>query len=160
MSFWSLEKCCVTSRKEILASNLLKLSKNKIKADVFWLNSTISYMNWSPISCWSSLNPSDSLPLCLINTNQNEHVVLHVVSHDAFQLNTLSTSHDQLLFKPVWCIKETSSVASWALILWKLIRHSTTKTKITVVKSCLEKPKKPFSLIPLLVEFNYKSDST
>ena len=39
------------------------------------------------------------------------------------------TSHCQNLFRPAWCIKETTSVTSWALILKQLTRHSTTKQK-------------------------------
>ena len=45
MSFLNPQQCCVTSRKEILASNLLKLSKNKIKAKVSSLNPATSRMN-------------------------------------------------------------------------------------------------------------------
>ena len=40
----------------------------------------------------SNLNPSDSTSICLINTNQNEHIVLHVMSHDSFQLSMLLPS--------------------------------------------------------------------
>ena len=92
MSFLNPHQCCVTSRKEILASNLLKLSKNKIKANVSSLIPATSHMNWSQISCWSNLNPGDSTSISLINTNQNEHVVLHVMSHDSFQLSMLLPS--------------------------------------------------------------------
>lgn len=46
MSFLSPQQCCVTSRKEILASNLRNLSKNKIKANVSSLNPATSYMWW------------------------------------------------------------------------------------------------------------------
>ena len=78
------------------------------------------------------------------------------MSHDSFQLNMLLTSHDRFLFKPAWCIKETTCVTSGALILWQLIRHSTTETKITFVKT--QDFNLHFLLNPLLVEFYDKSD--
>ena len=164
MSFLSSQQCCVTSRKEILAPNLLKLSMNKIKAKVSSLNPATSHMNWSQISCWSNLNPSDSTSICLINTYQNEHVVLHVMSHDSSRLNMPLTSLWRLTVRTY-----LDQHGVWKKLLAWQAEHSFCKNSFDtqqpnknhccqIVFGKTQDFKLHFSLIPSLVEFNYKSD--
>ena len=130
------------------------------------LNLATSDMNWLKISFWSNLNPGDSTSICLINTNQNEHVVLHVMSHDSFQLNMLLTGLWHLTLK--FYLNQhglLKKLLAWQVELWfcdnsfDILQPKQNHCRL-IMFGKTQDFKLHFSLIPLPVEFNYKTDST